>query len=190
MHSPIGEYLQLEAGSAVELPSPQDPFEVPEIRRRPPLQPAFNLPQPLIQARWSLRLGDIPERRKALGTDSVWIGPVMSLADGALSLFLFQTFGYPLSELKSRVQSLTARERAANPDKLLEEPRMGSPMEGFAAVLTDGRPLPASSERLNERRVVITQLPTPLPEERGRQRGTEGVNESRNRMESQRQTMC
>lgn len=43
-------------------------------------------------------------------------------------------------------------------------------MEGFAAVLMDGRPLPASSERLNERGAVITQLPTLLPEERGRRR--------------------
>ncbi len=72
-------------------------------------------------------------------------------------------------------------------------------MEGFAAVLMDGRPLPASSERLNERGAVITRLPTLLPEERDRQRrrGEEGVavvgrgcKESRNRMESQRQAMC
>lgn len=46
-------------------------------------------------------------------------------------------------------------------------------MEGFAAVLMDGRPLPASSERLNERGAVITRLPTLLPEERGRQKGGE-----------------
>lgn len=46
-------------------------------------------------------------------------------------------------------------------------------MEGFAAVLTDGRPLPASSERLNERGAVIAQLPTLLPEERHRQRRRE-----------------
>lgn len=38
-------------------------------------------------------------------------------------------------------------------------------------MLTDGRPLPASSERLNERGAVIAQLPTLLPEERGRPRG-------------------
>lgn len=43
-------------------------------------------------------------------------------------------------------------------------------MEGFAAVLMDGRPLPASSERLNERGAVIAQLPILLPEEGERQR--------------------
>lgn len=37
-------------------------------------------------------------------------------------------------------------------------------------MLMDGRPLPAFSERLNERGAVITKLPTVLPEERGRQR--------------------
>lgn len=46
----------------------------------------------------------------------------------------------------------------------------GFVVEGFAAVLMDGRPLPASSERLNERGAVITQPPTLLPEERGRRR--------------------
>lgn len=66
MHSPVGEYLQLEAGPAVELPPPQDAFEVPEIRRRPPLEPPFNLPQPLIQPHWRLRYGHIPECRKTL----------------------------------------------------------------------------------------------------------------------------
>lgn len=40
-------------------------------------------------------------------------------------------------------------------------------MEGFAAVLTDGWPLPASSERLNQRGAVITGLPTLLLELRG-----------------------
>lgn len=43
-------------------------------------------------------------------------------------------------------------------------------MEGFAAVLMDGRPLPASSERLNEKGAVIARLPTLLPAERGKQR--------------------
>lgn len=66
VHGPIGEYLQLKAGPAVELPSPQDPFQVPEIRRRPPLQPPFNLPQPLVQAHWRLRYRHSPECRKAL----------------------------------------------------------------------------------------------------------------------------
>lgn len=60
-------------------------------------------------------------------------------------------------------------------------------MEGFAAVLMDGRPLPASSERLNERGAVITQLPTLLPEEREE---AGGCKERRNWMESQRETMC
>ena len=65
-------------------------------------------------------------------------------------------------------------------------------VEGFAAVLMDGRPLPASSERLNERGAVITRLPTLLPEERGRQKveGEGGGKESRNWMKSQQQTMC
>lgn len=46
----------------------------------------------------------------------------------------------------------------------------GFVVEGFAAVLMDGRPLPAYSERLNERGAVITRLPTLLPEEKGRKR--------------------
>lgn len=66
VHSAIGEYLQLKAGPAVELPPPQDPFEVAEICRRPPLQPAFNLPQSLIQPYRGLRYGHSPHRRKAL----------------------------------------------------------------------------------------------------------------------------
>ncbi len=47
-------------------------------------------------------------------------------------------------------------------------------MEGFAAVRMDGRPLPASSEQLNKRGAVITQLPTLLPEEGGRRGGRAG----------------
>lgn len=50
----------------------------------------------------------------------------------------------------------------------------GFVVEGFAAVLMDGRPLPASSEQLNERGAVITRLPTLLPEERGKQEGGGG----------------
>lgn len=46
-------------------------------------------------------------------------------------------------------------------------------MEGFAAVLMDGWPLPASSERLNQRGAVITGLPTLLLELRGG-RGSRG----------------
>lgn len=42
---------------------------------------------------------------------------------------------------------------------------------GFAVVLTDGWPLPASSERLNERGAVIAGLQTPLPWKKKKKRG-------------------
>lgn len=66
MHRPIREYLQLKAGPAVELPPPQDPFQVPEIRWCPPLQPPFYLAQPFIQAHRRLWQGHSPQRRKTL----------------------------------------------------------------------------------------------------------------------------
>lgn len=47
-------------------------------------------------------------------------------------------------------------------------------MEGFGAVLMDGRPLPASSERWDGRGAVIAQLPMLLPEEGERQRRVGG----------------
>lgn len=63
-------------------------------------------------------------------------------------------------------------------------------MEGFAAALMDGRPLPASSERLNERGTVITRLPSLLPEEGGRRKEDGGANESRSWMENEPWTTC
>lgn len=41
-------------------------------------------------------------------------------------------------------------------------------------MLMDERPLPASSERLNEREAVIAQLPTLLPKEREEDKGRGG----------------
>lgn len=63
MHGAIGQDLQVEAGPAVQLPPPEDPFKVAEVCGGPLLQPAFILTQP----HRGLRQGHaVPQRRKAL----------------------------------------------------------------------------------------------------------------------------
>lgn len=49
VHRPVGKYLQLEAGAAVELSPAQDALQVAKIRERPTLQSALNQTQSLIQ---------------------------------------------------------------------------------------------------------------------------------------------
>lgn len=63
VYRPVGEYLQLEAGAAVELSPAQDALQVAKIRQRSALQSALNQTQPLIQ---TIRQRHIPQRWKSL----------------------------------------------------------------------------------------------------------------------------
>lgn len=49
VYRPVGKYLQLEAGAAVELPPAQDALQVAKIRERSALQSALYQTQSLIQ---------------------------------------------------------------------------------------------------------------------------------------------
>ncbi|CAK6956387.1 hypothetical protein EYF80_025915 [Scomber scombrus] len=199
---PIGEYLQLKAGPAVELPPPQDPFEVPEIRRRPPLQPPFNLSQPLIQPHRRLRHRSVqsvkvidrhpwqkktnlvpsePDVVASVGLDHQ--NPMrpstvyLSLFPAAPSPLLSVYVDYHRGGMECTSNTLRSQHIPETRSRYYFASHNSFVVEGFAAVLMDGRPLPASSERLNERGAVITRLPTLLPEERGRQKvegGREG----------------
>lgn len=63
VYRPVGEYLQLEAGAAVELSPAQDALQVAKIRQRSALQSALNQTQPLIQ---TIRQRHIPQCWKSL----------------------------------------------------------------------------------------------------------------------------
>lgn len=63
VYRPVGKYLQLEAGAAVELSPAQDALQVAKIRERSALQSALNQTQSFIQ---TIGQRHVPQRWKSL----------------------------------------------------------------------------------------------------------------------------